>query len=229
MGRPAVQLEGISKHYPGVVANDSVDLTVRRGEVHCLLGENGAGKSTLMGILSGMVAQDAGRILVDGVEVEIESPRNALELGIGMVYQHSTLVPTLSVLENLMLGEGLGLRLDRKRSSARLQEIAEMLDAKIAPHVEAGRLSLGQQQQIEIVKALWHGSRILILDEPTSMLTPTGVAELQKALVRLKEHGLAIVFITHKLYEALAISDRVSIMRRGCLVGTIDELDREVD
>jgi general nucleoside transport system ATP-binding protein len=220
----AVELKGISKRYPGVVANDSVNLTIRRSEVHCLLGENGAGKSTLMGILSGMVAPDTGRILVDGAEVEIASPRNALELGIGMVYQHSRLVPTLSVLENLMLGEGRGFLLDRKRSSARLQEVAEMLDAKIAPHVEAGRLSLGEQQQIEIVKALWHGSRVLILDEPTSMLTPTGVAELQKALVRLKEHGLAIVFITHKLHEALAISDRVSIMRRGRLVGTIDEL-----
>jgi len=219
---PAVELEGISKAYPGVVANDDVSLSIRRGEVHCLLGENGAGKSTLMGILAGMVAPDAGSIRVDRRDAAIDSPKRAIELGIGMVYQHTTLVPTLTVLENLMLGASRALRLDATRSKARLAELAGTLGIEVDPDAVVETLALGQQQQIEIVKALWRGSKVLILDEPTSMLTPAGVAELQKVLVRLKEHGLAVVFITHKLYEAISIGDRVSILRQGRLVATLD-------
>jgi ABC-type uncharacterized transport system ATPase subunit len=220
---PAVELVGITKAFPGVVANDDVHLVVRRGEVHCLLGENGAGKSTLMSILSGMLRPDRGRIHIDGRPVTIDSPKRAIELGIGMVYQHSTLVPTLSVLENLMLGEGQGVRLDNQRARARLAELASTLGVQLDPHAAAGSLSLGQQQQVEIIKALWRGSDVLILDEPTSMLTPQGVADLQQVLVRLKEHRLAIVFITHKLHEAISIGERVSILRQGRLAGTLDE------
>jgi simple sugar transport system ATP-binding protein len=219
---PAVELEGITKAYPGVVANDRIDLVVRRGEVHCLLGENGAGKSTLMSILSGMVTPDAGRIRADGREVEIDSPRKAIELGIGMVYQHTTLVPTLSVLENLMLGAGDGIALDVRGSRARLAELAGMLGVDVHPRATAGSLALGQQQQIEIVKALWRGSSVLILDEPTSMLTPQGVAELGKVLERLTGHGLAVVFITHKLYEAISMGDRVTILKQGRVAGSIE-------
>jgi len=217
-----VQLLGITKAFPGVVANDDITLVVLRGEVHCLLGENGAGKSTLMNVLSGMYRPDAGQILVDGAPAEIDSPRRALELGIGMVYQHSTLIPTLTVLENLMLGAGGGLRLDAKGARARLAELAGTLGVDVDPDAQTGTLALGQQQQVEIVKALWRGSKVLILDEPTSMLTPQGVAELAKVLARLKEHGLAVVFITHKLHEAIEMGDRVSILKRGRLVGALE-------
>jgi len=219
---PAVELIGISKSYPGVLANDRISLTVRRGEVHCLLGENGAGKSTLMNILAGMVRPDEGRIRLQGREVDIDSPKRAIELGIGMVYQHTTLVPTLSVLENLMLGTGEGIRLDAGRARKRLQELGGLLGVEIDPQAETGTLALGQQQQVEIIKALWRGSKVLILDEPTSMLTPQGVAELAKVLVRLKGQGLAVVFITHKLHEAIAMADRVSVLKQGRLVGAIE-------
>ena len=220
-GEIAITLVGITKRFPGVLANDNVNLAVRHGEVHCLLGENGAGKSTLMSILSGMQSPDAGQIQVDGQAVAIDSPRRALDLGIGTVYQHSALVPALTVLQNLMLGESRSVTLPISRARHRLQDRAEMLGVAIDPDVEVQRLSLGEQQQIEIIKALWRGSRVLILDEPTSMLTPQGVNDLQQVLVRLRQQGLAIIFITHKLHEALAIGDRISILRQGRIVATL--------
>jgi len=220
-GEIAITLVGITKRFPGVLANDNVNLAVRCGEVHCLLGENGAGKSTLMSILSGMQSPDAGQIQVDGQAVAIDSPRRALDLGIGTVYQHSALVPALTVLQNLMLGESRSVTLPISRARLRLQDRAEMLGVAIDPDVEVQRLSLGEQQQIEIIKALWRGSRVLILDEPTSMLTPQGVNDLQQVLIRLRQQGLAIIFITHKLHEALAIGDRVSILRQGRIAATL--------
>jgi general nucleoside transport system ATP-binding protein len=220
---PVVELRGITKAFPGVVANDDITFDVRGGEVHCLLGENGAGKSTLMGILSGIQRPDSGRILVDGEEVDISSPRDALRLGIGTVYQHSTLIPALSVLENLMLGDTHKLRLDAQAASTRLREIGSTLGVEVDPSAKASDLALGRQQQVEIVKALWRGSRLLILDEPTSMLTPQAVEELYKVLSRLKQNGLAIIFITHKLHEAAFLGDRISVLRRGRLIGTLDE------
>ncbi len=220
---PIVELSGIRKAYPGVLANDDVSLALRAGEVHCLLGENGAGKSTLIGILSGLVKPDAGTIRIDGRETVIDSPRTALELGIGTVYQHSTLIPALTVLENLMLGDTRHLRLDVDGARRRLGELAALLGVDVDPEATASELSLGAQQQVEIVKALWRGSRVLILDEPTSMLTPQAFAELEKVLGRLKEQGQAIVFITHKLHEALSLGDRITILRRGRVAGTLDE------
>jgi ABC-type uncharacterized transport system ATPase subunit len=220
---PAVELIGITKAFPGVVANDDIHLAIRAGEVHCLLGENGAGKSTLMSVLSGMTQPDAGQIRVAGRDASIDSPRSALALGVGMVYQHSTLVPALNVLENLLLGEGSGVRLDTGAGEARLAEIAATLGVAVDPGARTGDLSLGEQQQVEIIKALWRGSNVLILDEPTSMLTPEGVAELQKVLVRLKQAGVAIVFITHKLHEATSIGDRVTILKQGRVVGSLAE------
>jgi general nucleoside transport system ATP-binding protein len=222
-GAPVVELVGISKAFPGVVANDDITFDVRRGEVHCLLGENGAGKSTLMGILSGIQRPDSGQIKVDGEPVDIGSPRDSLDLGIGTVYQHSTLIPALSVLENLMLGDTQKLRLDAGRASERLREIGSTLGVEVDPSARAADLALGRQQQVEIVKALWRGSRLLILDEPTSMLTPQAVEELYKVLSRLKENGLAVIFITHKLHEAAFLGDRISVLRRGKLIGTLDE------
>lgn len=218
----AIELIGITKRFPGVVANDDVSLKLTCGEVHCLLGENGAGKSTLMNILSGMYHADSGQILLDGKAVEIDSPKKALELGIGTVYQHSTLIPVLTVLENLMLGMGKGVQLPVKASLTALKELASSLDIEVDPYAVTGRLSLGQQQQIEIIKALWQGSQFLILDEPTSMLTPQGIAELEKLIRRLTDQGLAIVFITHKLREALDVGDRISILRRGRMIAGLE-------
>jgi ABC-type uncharacterized transport system ATPase subunit len=227
---PIVELVGITKSFPGVLANDRIDLTLRRGEIHCLLGENGAGKSTLIGILSGLYRPDAGAIRVEGVKTPITSPRTALDLGIGTVPQHSALIPALTVLENLMLGDTRRLRLDEAGARKRLDELAQLLGVEVDPDAKATDLSLGHQQQVEIVKALWRGSRVLILDEPTSMLTPQGVAELTKVLARLKEQGLAVIFITHKLHEALSLGDFISILRQGRLAGTIDrQAMREAD
>ncbi len=219
---PIVELVGITKAFPGVLANDRIDLTLRHGEVHCLLGENGAGKSTLIGILSGLLRPDAGTIRIEGVETAISSPRTALELGIGTVPQHSALIPALTVLENLMLGDTRRLRLDEAAARKRLAELAGLLGVDVDPDVRAVDLALGHQQQVEIIKALWRGSRVLILDEPTSMLTPQGVAELSKVLARLKAQDHAVIFITHKLHEALSLGDFISILRQGRLAGTID-------
>jgi general nucleoside transport system ATP-binding protein len=216
-------MRGISKSFPGVRANDDISLTLERGEVHCLLGENGAGKSTLMAILSGIQQPDSGVIYVDGQEARINAPRAAIELGIGTVYQHSTLIPPLTVLENLLLGERGSLRLDVAGARARLEEFAAILGVRIDPTARAADLALGRQQQVEIIKALWRGSRVLILDEPTSMLTPQAVAELHRVLDRLRSHGLAVVFITHKLHEAVALGNRISVLRAGRLVGTLDD------
>jgi simple sugar transport system ATP-binding protein len=174
-----------------------------------------------MAILAGMLQPDSGRIRVAGEETKIDSPRKALDLGIGTVYQHSTLIGPLTVVENLMLGEGRGLRLDFAGTRRRLEEFGSMLGVEIEPDARAEELALGRQQQIEIIKALWRGSRVLILDEPTSMLTPQAVAELQKVLERLKTTGLAIVFITHKLHEAVALGDRITVLRQGRVMGEI--------
>ena len=217
-----MELFGITKAFPGVLANDHIDLTLRAGAVHCLLGENGAGKSTLIGILCGLTRPDEGTIRIDGVETAISSPRRALDLGIGTVHQHSTLIPALTVLENLMLGDTRRLRLDDAGARRRLRELAAQLAIEIDPDAKAVDLALGHQQQVEIVKALWRGSRVLILDEPTSMLTPQGVAELAKVMSRLKQQGQAVIFITHKLHEALTLGDEVSILRQGRVVGRID-------
>jgi ABC-type uncharacterized transport system ATPase subunit len=217
-----VELRGITKAFPGVVANDRVDLDIHAGEVHALLGENGAGKSTLISILAGMYRPDAGEIRIDGQARTIDSPRAAIELGIGTVYQHLTLVPTLNVLENLMLGIGMQSgRLDFAAARKRFDELAGLLGVSFDPDTTVGDLALGQRQQVEIMKALWRRSRVLVLDEPTSMLTPQDYDELRTYLERLKAEGLAVVLITHKLHEAIEMGDRVSILRSGRKVGSI--------
>ena len=223
--RPLVELRGITKTFPGVVANDSVDLALNQGEVHCLLGENGAGKSTLMQVLSGMYHPDAGTILVDGQAVTVDSPRVSLDLGIGMVYQHNTLIPVFSVVENLMVGPSGPVRLDRKKAVAAFRATAARLGVDVDPDAITGRLALGRQQQVEIIKVLSSGSRVLILDEPTAMLTPQEATELEKVLGSLKAGGLAVVFITHKLREALAVADRITVLRRGRVAGRLGPED----
>ena len=224
-GVPAIALRGISKRFPGVVANDNVTLDVFAGEIHVLLGENGAGKSTLISILAGLQQPDAGTISVRGQSVRIGSPRESLDFGIGTVFQHLQLVPSLTVLENLMLGGSSWRPLHRQLALVRFRELSELLGVTIDPNAPVGRLALGEQQQVEIMHALWRGASVLILDEPTSMLTPQGFLHLGEVMKRLRDTGVAIIFITHKLREACALGDRVSVLRLGRLVGGIEKTE----
>lgn len=219
---PAVALRGITKRFPGVVANDDISLAFQPGEIHVLLGENGAGKSTLIGILAGMQQPDEGEIAIAGKAVRIGSPRESLDLGVGTVFQHVLLVPSLTVIENLMLGGSWHRGLDHASALQRFDDLKQVLSVDIDPDAPVGRLSLGQQQQVEIMRALWRGGDVLILDEPTSMLTPQGVAELGEVMKRLRDQGVAVVFITHKLGEAYAFGDRISVLRLGRLAGQIE-------
>lgn len=214
-------VRNITKRFPGVLANDAVSLDFRAGEIHVLLGENGAGKSTLIGILAGMQQPDAGEILIDGRVVTIASPRASLDLGIGTVFQHVLLVPSLSVIENLMLGGKWWRRLSRAPALARFRELSALLGVEIDPDAQVGRLSLGEQQQVEIMRALWRGEKVLILDEPTSMLTPQGVKDLGQVMKRLRDKGVALILITHKLVEAYELGDRISVLRLGRVVGEL--------
>jgi ABC-type uncharacterized transport system ATPase subunit len=218
---PAVALKGVTKRFPGVVANDAITLEFHPGEVHALLGENGAGKSTLIGLLAGMQQPDAGSIELFGEAARIASPRDALDRGIGTVFQHVLLVPSLTVIENLMLGGRWWRRLGREAALARFRALSEMLGVHIDPDAPVGRLELGQQQQVEIIRALWRDAKVLILDEPTSMLTPQGVEDLGRVMRRLAQGGVAVIFITHKLREAYAFGDRISVLRLGKLVGQL--------
>jgi len=218
---PVAAVRAITKRFPGVVANDGVSLDFRAGEIHVLLGENGAGKSTLIGILAGMQQPDEGEILIDGKPVRIASPRASLELGIGTVFQHVLLVPSLSVIENLMLGGPWWQKLLRAPALARFRELSALLGVEIDPDAQVGRLSLGEQQQVEIMRALWRGEKVLILDEPTSMLTPQGVKDLGAVMKRLRDKGVALILITHKLVEAYELGDRISVLRLGRLVGAL--------
>jgi simple sugar transport system ATP-binding protein len=223
-----VAVEGITKQFPGVLANEEISLAVQCGEIHTILGENGAGKSTLMNILSGMLQPDAGKIIVHDQEVTIHSPHEALGHGIGTVYQHFTLVPNLSVIENVILGTDTGFLLDLKQAERKLEDMLGTFGLTVSPQTEVQHLSIGQQQRVEIIKVLFRGTQVLLLDEPTSVLTPLEVTELFEILLRLKAEGVALVFITHKLDEALKISDRISILRQGKLVGELgpEEISR---
>ncbi len=218
---PVAAVRNITKRFPGVVANDGVSLEFRAGEIHALLGENGAGKSTLIGILAGMQQPDEGEILIGDQPVTIGSPRESLALGIGTVFQHVLLVPSLTVIENLMLGGSWWQRLGRAPALKRFRELSALLGVAIDPDAEVGRLSLGEQQQVEIMRALWRGEKVLILDEPTSMLTPQGVHDLGQVMRRLKEKGVALILITHKLMEAYEFGDRISVLRLGRVAGEI--------
>lgn len=216
-----IVLDQVTKRFPGVVANDNVSLTVRAGEVHVLLGENGAGKSTLIDMLSGVQQPDGGRILIDGAPISILSPRHALSLGIGTVFQHSMLVPSLTVAENLLLGGPWWQRPRLAELESRAAAISAQLGMSVDLHAPVSSLSLGEQQQAEILRAELRGSRVLILDESTSMLTPKGIAELGALMRRLADKGQAVIFITHKLKEAVDFGDRISVLKLGRKVGEI--------
>ncbi len=206
---------GITKNFPGVVANNHVDFDLYPSEIHSILGENGAGKTTLMNILSGMHQPDTGTIIVHDQAVKIRSPQDSLRLGIGMVYQHFTLIPNLTVIENLVLGFEDGLFLNLKRAEQRLQEISAAYGLSINPERKIQDLSVSERQRTEILKILFHESDVLILDEPTSMLSPIEIEDLFNTLKSLRKSGKSVVLITHNLSEALSISDRITIMRSG--------------
>ena len=216
---PFVVLEGITKRFPGVVANDDVSLELRPGEVHALIGENGAGKSTLMRILYGMYPSDSGRIMIHGEEVRIPSPRDAIARGIGMVHQHFVLVDPFTVGENVILGDEGGPILQPEESERKVKALAETYGFQIDPHATVEDLSVGEEQRVEILKALYRGVEILILDEPTAVLTPSETSDLFENLRRLRADGKSIVFISHKLDEVLEIADRITVLRRGVVVG----------
>ncbi len=218
----SLEMRGITKRFPGVLASDHVNFDVKTGEVHALLGENGAGKSTLMKILYGLYHPDEGQILLDGKPVTISSPNDSINIGIGMIHQHFMLVPTLTVAENVALGlpSSRGVLTDLDRVSKRIIELAKIYNLKIDPTAYVWQLSVGQQQRVEIIKALYRGASLLILDEPTAVLTPQEVDELFVIMKQMVRDGHSLIFISHKLHEVIEISHRVTVLRDGRTIGT---------
>lgn len=220
---PILELRGITKSFPGVLANDHIDLTLNQGEILAILGENGAGKTTLMNILYGLYFPDEGDIYIRGSKVNIRKPHDAIDLGIGMVHQHFMLIPVFTVAENVMLGvesTKTGGVLDRKTVSARISEISAHFGLKVEPEVMVEDLSVGVQQRVEIIKVLYREADILIFDEPTAVLTPQEAEDFFKIVHTLVERGKSVIFITHKLKEVLEIADRITVFRNGKVVGT---------
>jgi simple sugar transport system ATP-binding protein len=220
---PAVELRGITKRFPGVVANRDINITVTRGHVHAIVGENGAGKSTLMKILYGMQRPDEGSISIDGREVAFTSPADAIAAGVGMVHQHFMLADNFTVLENVVLGSEptRGGRLDRDAARAKIQKISDAYGLAVEPDRLVEDLGVGARQRVEILKVLFRGAQILILDEPTAVLVPQEVAELFANLRELKAEGLTVLFISHKLDEVLTVADEITVVRRGTTVSTV--------
>ncbi|MEO0987088.1 MAG: ABC transporter ATP-binding protein [Cyanobacteria bacterium J06639_14] len=223
---PAVDMRGITKRFPGVMANQSVDFAVYPGEIHALLGENGAGKTTLMNVLCGLYAPDEGSILLGGQHVRFHDPKDAIAAGIGMVHQHFMLVEPFTVAENIILGQTHRLfQESRSHLHQRLMALAERYGLSLNPAAKIWDLSVGEQQRVEILKALYRQAKILILDEPTAVLTPQETEGLMTILRGLAAQGTAIIFISHKLKEVLAVCDRVTVLRDGCTVGTVAVTD----
>src|SRR6266571_3782132 len=220
----AVEMRNITKTWPGVVANGHVNLAVRKGEIHALVGENGAGKTTLMNILYGLIHPDSGEILINGQAAHITGPRDAIRMGIGMVHQHFMLIPPLTVAENIVLGRepgGLGSIYQFNQARADINDLSKKYGLAIDPDIRIEKLSVGLQQRVEILKVLYRGADILIMDEPTGVLTPQETTELFGVLRGLVAQGKTIIFITHKLREVLELSDRVTVLRRGKNAGEL--------
>ena len=222
--RPILEVRGVTKTFPGVIANEDVDLTLHEGQVLCVLGENGAGKSTLMNTVFGLYQPDGGEILLRGEPVRFESSRDAIAAGIGMVHQHFQLIPVFTVAENVILGDEMtkGPRLDMDGARERIRALAQQYGLSVDPDAIVGDLSVGEQQRVELIKALFREADILILDEPTAVLTPGEVDEFFGVVRSLVDQGKSIVFITHKLREVLAVADRIVVLRRGRVVGEAD-------
>ena len=224
MSKSAIQLKKITKKFPGVIANDNIDFALTSGSIHGLLGENGAGKTVLMSILYGLHQPNSGQIFINDTEVEIQSPAVAIELGIGMVHQHFMLVSGLTVTENIILGREPSkakIFIDTEAATKKIEELSKQYGLPVDPNVKVQHLSIGEQQRVEILKMLYQGADILILDEPTSVLVQQEVESLFGALKALKNQGKSIVFITHKLKEALEICDEITVLRRGKVVGNV--------
>ncbi len=222
---PVLELRGITKQFPGVLANDNVNLTLQSGEIHALLGENGAGKTTLMNILYGLYKPTKGDIFIRGNRADIHGPMDAISQGIGMVHQHFMLVPVLTVTENVMLGQETiknGIFLDKRAVAEEIRRISREHGLNVDPDAYIKDLPVGVQQRVEIIKVLYRNADILILDEPTAVLTPQEVEDLFAILQSLVDRGISIIFITHKLKEVLAVADRITVLRRGKTVGTVE-------
>jgi ABC-type uncharacterized transport system ATPase subunit len=220
----ALQTKGLTKHFPGVLANDHIDFDLQKGEIHALLGENGAGKTTLMNLVYGLYGADEGEIYLDGRRVDIRTSKDAIANGIGMVHQHFMLVPVFTVAENIMLGSETvkGLVLDRPRVSQQVRKLSHQYGLDVDPGAYVNELPVGVQQRVEIVKALYRQADILILDEPTAVLTPQEAQDLFRVMRELASQGVSIIFITHKLKEVLSVADRITVMRQGKIVGTVE-------
>ena len=225
MSEPKIVLEakGITKQFPGVLASDNVNFDLRKGEIHALLGENGAGKSTLMNLIYGLHLPDKGEIIVNGKPVAIKSPNDSIAAGIGMVHQHFMLIPVFTVAENVMLGDEETKRgsLDRTAVAAKINEISKQYGLDVDPNALVGPLPVGIQQRVEIVKTLYRNAEIVILDEPTAVLTPQEAEDLFRIMRDLTARGVSIIFITHKLKEVLAVADRITVMRAGRVINTV--------
>ncbi|WP_436514144.1 ABC transporter ATP-binding protein [Clostridium thermobutyricum] len=223
-----VEMLNIRKEFAGIVANDNITLRLKKGEVHALLGENGAGKSTLMSVLFGMYKPEKGQIKINGEEVKITSPNKANELGIGMVHQHFKLVENFTVTENIILGnepKKLGLVVDKEKAAKKILEISKKYNLNIDPYAKIEDISVGMQQRVEILKMLYREANVLILDEPTAVLTPDEISELMNIIRDLIKEGKSIIIITHKLKEIKAIADKCTVIRRGKYIGTVDVKD----
>lgn len=230
MGKEVLRMENITKTFPGVLANDRISVDLMEGEIHALLGENGAGKTTLMNILYGLYRADDGKIFLNGGEVVIDSPKRAIELGIGMVHQHFMLIPPLTVMENIVLGHEPNKNgmIDLAQAEKDVSELSQRFGLYVSPRAKVESITVGMQQRVEILKALYRQVKILILDEPTAVLTPQEVEELFSVIKSLTERGLSIFFITHKLEEVMAISDRVTVIRGGRVVDTVPTAETDM-
>lgn len=229
---PILELRGITKRFPGVLANDHIDLAVQKGEIHALLGENGAGKTTLMNILYGLYKPDEGEVYINGQKLDVQSPIDAIKAGIGMVHQHFMLVPVFTVTENVMLGEEdvkFGGVLDREKASKKIREISNTYNLDINPNAYISDIPVGMQQRVEIIKLLFREANILIMDEPTAVLTPQEVEELFKIMHTMIDQGKSIIFITHKLGEVMEIADRITVIRGGKVVGSTTPAESDLN